>query len=337
MEAIPVANRGRKRFFKLIRLAISLGLLGYLLSKIEFSEVISALSTADPLWLGLAIAMLAIGKIIIGTRWRLLIEAQGVKIPLTSLISSILIGIFFGSLLPTRIGGDAVRAYDVANKGNVSFVSGLGSVLIDRILGVLGLALFAAMALLLARGALPASGAYALLVLVVLLAGIAILATLGHASTMEWILRKLRGIRLEAFSNKIAELGKSVGLIVRSGGVILIGLILSLVLQVVVVIQYALLGASLGLEIPLSYFFVAVPVALLILLLPASIGGIGLREAVFVFLLGNVAVSPHDAIALSWLAFGFLLLQAVVGGILFLLRGRPNVQQTKPLAVEHRS
>ncbi len=325
---------------KLVRVAISVGLLGYLLSKVESSEVISTLAKADPLWLGLAIAMLAIGKIIIGTRWRLLIEAQGVKIRLTSLISSILIGMFFGSVLPTKIGGDVVRAYDVTEKSDASIAYGLGSVVIDRILGVLGLALFAAFTLLLARGAFPDSGAYALPVVAVLIFATTMLAILIHAPLTDLISRKLHRLGLDGFSNKIVELREALSLMTKSRGVLLIGLTLSLMLQVVIVIYYALMGASLGLVIPFSYFFVAVPIALLILLLPVSINGIGLREAVFVYLLDKVSVSPHDAIALSWLAFAMLLLQAIVGGVLFVLRRRPNVRQTKPaeaLSTEHAS
>lgn len=340
MAALHVTHRNRKRYLKLVQVAISVGLLGYLLSKVELAEVISTLATADPLWLGLAIAMLAIGKIIIGTRWRLLIKVQGVKIPLTSLISSILIGMFFSSVLPTKIGGDVVRAYDVAEKSNDSFANGVGSVVIDRILGVLGLALFAAFTLLLARGAFPYSGAYALLVVAVLIFATTILAFLIYAPITDLISRKLRRLGLDGLSNKIAELREALSLITKSRGVLLIGLTLSLMLQVVIVIHYALLGASLGLEIPLPYFFVAVPIALLILLLPASINGIGLREAVFVYLLGKVSVLPHYAIALSWLAFAMLLLQAIAGGVLFVLRRRPNVRQKNPaeaLATEHAS
>jgi uncharacterized protein (TIRG00374 family) len=313
------------------------GLLVYLLSRVEFSEVISALATADPLWLVLALAMLAIGKIIIGTRWRLLIEAQGLRIPLISLISSILTGIFFGSLLPTKIGGDAVRAYDVADKGNASITEGVGSVVIDRALGILGLALFSSFTLLIARGTIELSGGYVGLVVVVLFIAIIAFGMLIYAPIADLVSQKLARHGLESFSSMIIELRKALNSMTESRKAISLGLLLSLILQVFIVIHYALLGESLGLAIPLSFYFVAVPIALLILILPASINGIGVREVIFVYLLGQVSVAPADAIALSWLAFSMLLLQAVIGGVLFALRGRANTQQTDTLAAEPRS
>ena len=64
-----------------------------------------------------------------------------------------------------------------------------------------------------------------------------------------------------------------------------------------------------------------VPVALVVLLVPFSINGIGIREGIFVYLLTGLGVQSKDAIALSWISFGLMLTQGIIGGIIFALRG----------------
>jgi hypothetical protein len=64
-----------------------------------------------------------------------------------------------------------------------------------------------------------------------------------------------------------------------------------------------------------------VPVALIVLLVPFSINGIGIREGIFVYLLTELGVQTRDAIALSWISFGLMLTQGLIGGIIFALRG----------------
>lgn len=334
MSADSISHRGHKWLLRLIRVAMSAGLLAYLLSRVELTEVLATLATTNPSWLGLAVVMLAAGKVILGLRWRVLVKARGLTIPLSSLISSILIGSFFSSTLPTEIGGDAFRAYDVSRKANARLADGLGSVVIDRILGALGLALFATLTLLLGRRAFPAPGGQLALVLAVLVTAIIVLATLAHPAFTGPIQRILHRVGWGGLSEVVSAFGDAVGSMMRSKGALSAGLALTLLLQVVVVIQYAFIAASLGLVIPFSYLLMAVPLALLVLLLPASISGIGLRETVFVYLLGRVSVTPHEAIALSWLAFGMLLLQAGVGAMLFAFRGRPELSRPEAVATD---
>jgi hypothetical protein len=87
------------------------------------------------------------------------------------------------------------------------------------------------------------------------------------------------------------------------------------------VLHYYLISLSLDLNISLVYFFIIIPIALVVLLFPFSINGIGLRENIYVILLSRIGVQASDAVALSWLAFGMLILQGAVGGIVFGLRG----------------
>ena len=97
-------------------------------------------------------------------------------------------------------------------------------------------------------------------------------------------------------------------------------LLFSLGLQINTVFHYYLIARGLGLEIPLIYFFAIVPLAVLILLLPVSINGIGVRENVYVFFLGQLGVGMAASIALSWISFALVLIFAVAGGVIYVVR-----------------
>jgi hypothetical protein len=63
-----------------------------------------------------------------------------------------------------------------------------------------------------------------------------------------------------------------------------------------------------------------VPLAVFAMMLPISINAIGLREGAFVFLLGMYGVEPSVSIGLAWIAYGLLVLQGLIGGILYAIR-----------------
>ena len=74
----------------------------------------------------------------------------------------------------------------------------------------------------------------------------------------------------------------------------------------------AALATALGLGIPFATLFALTPAALLVAMVPMSIGGWGVRELTFVYFLGTAGVSAEAALSLS-IAFG--LLRIVVGAI----------------------
>ena len=62
--------------------------------------------------------------------------------------------------------------------------------------------------------------------------------------------------------------------------------------------------------------------SLFVMMIPASVNGIGIREQIFVYLFGAFGTDAAAAISLAWLALAMVLLQAVAGGVLFALRKR---------------
>ncbi|NQT37216.1 MAG: flippase-like domain-containing protein, partial [Planctomycetes bacterium] len=95
--------------------------------------------------------------------------------------------------------------------------------------------------------------------------------------------------------------------------------LISVVYQTVGIVCTYLVGLSLGLNVPLGYYFVSVPIIWLLTMLPIAINGIGVREGGFVLFFTAAGASTADALLLSFLTFAQLLLIGLFGGVLYLV------------------
>jgi uncharacterized protein (TIRG00374 family) len=261
-----------------------------------------------------------VGKVLTGYRWQVLLAAQGIHIPLKTLIASVFVGQFFNSFLPTTVGGDAMRVYDTAAHSQETGKS-IMSVFADRLIGVFALASLALLGLLVAWSSGEEVGFFFTPVLAVFLVcalGIVLVFNSGLAA---WFEKAMRSLRLGNFADRVMRVNWSVHELRDKPGVLLLAFLISIALQINVVLFYYFIGVSLAMGVSLLYFFIIVPVALVVLLVPVSINGIGIREGIFVFLLTALNVAASEAIALSWLSFGLSLTQGVLGGIIFAFRG----------------
>lgn len=304
----------------ILKTFVSIALIIYLLSRTDYTAIYISLISAIPVYLLLALATLFLGKLITGYRWQLLLVAQDIKIPLKSLISSLFVGQFFNSFLPTTIGGDTIRAYDTA-AASKEYAKSVTTVFMDRFIGVLALVLLAVLALMVAFLMGEDVNYYLIPVLSVALLCIIGLVIVLNDLLIKLFARVLRRIRFNRIADQVENIYKSIQEMKVDPSTPLFAFGISLLLQINVVIFHYYISLALGLEVPILYYFIIVPVALTILIVPFSINGIGLREGVFVFLLAGIGISSSDAIALSLLSFFLVLTQAVIGGIIFAFRG----------------
>lgn len=310
--------KGKIQF--ILKALVSIALIAYLLSQTEYTAVFYSLISADPVYLFLALLTLFLGKLISGYRWQILLLAQNINIPLKSLIASLFVGQFFNSFLPTTIGGDAIRAYDTAVESKETAKS-VTTVFMDRFIGVLALVTLAVLAVPIAMALGEEVSYYLIPVLIVGLICTVGLVVVLNDSLVKVFADALRGMRLIRIADQVNKVYRSIQEMKGDAKVIWTAFGISLLLQVNVVLFHYLISLSLNLNVSIIYFFIIVPIALTILILPFSINGIGLREGIFVFLLAGIGVSASDAIAFSLLSFILVLTQAVIGGIIFALRG----------------
>jgi uncharacterized membrane protein YbhN (UPF0104 family) len=304
-----------------LRAAVSAGLIAWLLRRTDFAAVGQAFRAADLRFVGFAILLIPLGYLTSVRRWRLLLRAQGGDAPLPFLLQSLMVGIFFNNLLPSTIGGDAVRAWDTARAG-VDRATAVAVVLVDRFVGLLALVLFALAGLALS-GRFTADARIAAWVC----AGA---AGMGLAAALLFLPSRWLPAQLSRLGGPFGKIASALFAFQGKGSVLLRAFAWSLALQGLVVLNAWLLARALGVPIPLAGFFLIVPLGLFLMMLPVSINGIGVRESSYAFFFRAFGVAASLGVAVAWLDYGLILLQAVAGGAVYaIFRGR-----TQQLAAE---
>lgn len=310
----------KSAFVGALRLAVGLGALWFLLSRIEGDAAWSTFLAADARWLGAALLAQVGSKMCWVLRWdRLLAAARQRRSPL-ELLRLILLGLFFNNFLPTSVGGDVVRGVELA-RGGVPKALAATTVVADRLVGLVALALLAVLGgaagywLMPGQGPWVASVAFALFV-----------ATAITVVTRPQLLDRLGRI---SGSGPIVTKGKkvveSMSFVSGQRSAVLTALTFSLGLAACSALYHWSVARAVGIDVPVMSWFVIVPAVMLFAALPISLNGLGVRELGFVGFLGTQGVPDERATVFALLAFVGTLGFAVAGGVLFLAGDRSKV------------
>jgi uncharacterized protein (TIRG00374 family) len=307
----------------IIKVIVSASLIVYLLGyQIQNAdEIWKTMSSANLPLLFAAFSLHLVGYGLSSWRWQILLRAQQVHVPLLTLAMSYLVGIFFNAFLPSTVGGDVVRASDTSKIAG-SFTKAVLTVFVERLTGLIALLCLAVLAVPLISENWHTIGNMLWVFLGTFCFIAMAILSIWHRKTKDilGILLKKSGIRrLSLWWGKAREATDLFG---QNVLVLFSAVVISLLFQINVVVHYALIGKALGVEVPWLCYFAVVPIAMLILMVPASINGIGLREQVFIYLFAIFGVPPAAAVSIAWIAFGLILVQALFGGIAFAVRKR---------------
>src|SRR5580704_1565019 len=287
------------------RVLVSLALLYLALRGINFAGIQARLSQIKLLWIGLAV-LVAIFQILLGAlRWReisILCHA-----PLTDLqaFRYNMIGSFFNQTLPSSIGGDAVRLW-LVNRTGAGWRAATYSILTDRAIGLIALALIIVASLPWSYGMIADSNGRLALVIVdfaALSGGLGFLL-LGHLP-WKWLKTWWPTKHVHACS----VIANKVIFDRRSGPKIAL---LSLSIHVLAVVIAWCAVRSIAAPADFEQIFLLIPPIMLITMMPISIAGWGLREATMMVAFGYAGLAQMDGTVVSIL---FGLVYFVVGGL----------------------
>jgi len=248
-------------------------------------------------------------------RWQRLLQARGIHERLSWLVRAYFVAYTAGQLLPTAVGGDAVRIYETARRHTGRGGQVAGSVLLERALGGAATLALAGVGFVLALGRYDV-GAY-LWIEGAFVIGTIVLSVALFSRRIRPLLAKtvplLRAVRIErpirAAYEGIHAYRDHPGLL---GGVFS----LTLVVQAVRVLAIWLAGRAVGVELSPRPYYVMGPLLFLVLLVPFSVNGIAVRESFFVSFLGNLGVDADKAFATGFLFFVVTLCLSVPGAVL---------------------
>ncbi|MBN1660680.1 MAG: flippase-like domain-containing protein [Anaerolineae bacterium] len=305
----------RNRWLNVLKVVISLGVLALLVSRVDLAAVVRELGQMEWLPFLAALGLFLAGSFVRAYRWGVLVWALGVRVSWWRLVSLYFVGAFFTQFLPTGVGGDAVKMYELSRDDHRA-AAAISSVLVDRFLGLFVLFAMALVALVAGAGMIE-------LRLEVLIATVfvASVVAVGLILQRTWIERWGRRLGLNRLAGRVKivrELYESLHL--YGTGPLLRAMAASVVWNLILILGYYLLGCAVGIDLAPWYYFLLVPIISALLLLP-SVGGLGVREGGTVVLFVQAGVGEVQA---SALAAAYLLTNwanALVGAILYVAQG----------------
>ena len=313
----------------IVRLAITAAILAYLATTIDMAAAARATAAISPSHLMLVLLMVAIDRAVMILRWILLLRASGNPISTAGATRLFLVSSFIGSFLPAGIGADAARAYGLTRgnsfqapspKPQVPASEALASVAVDRLLGIVSLVLMAIIGVIAWTPDDPGDWRIPAAIIAALLACVAVFWA------NEWLRWLIPARRHEGFvTRRVLRLTDAVGRYRDRRGVLVHVLAWSIIVQVLRITQAYVLALGLGMTVPFTYFLLFMPLGLLLLLLPISISGFGLPQAMIVWLLQPMDVPDIQSLALSTL----IVLTGLAGnlpGLILWLRARNPVE-----------
>jgi uncharacterized protein (TIRG00374 family) len=308
-------KKTRNRILNFLKVVISLGVLAILLSKVDLEQVLRLMKEMDWLLFVAALLLFLSGSLVRAYRWGSLVWSLGVQVSWWRLVALYFVGAFFSLFLPTGVGGDAVKMYELSRDDGKT-AAAISSVVVDRFLGLFVLL---AMALLALVGGYRLVTPEARLIIAVLFVGSLIGVVLVLQRTwIEALGRRLGLDRLLGRIKILRELYESLHLYGKAA--LLRATTASIVWNLILVLGYYLLGLAVGIDLSLWCFFLFIPIISVLLMVP-SLGGLGIREGGTVLLFSQVGVDQHQALALA-LAFDLTLLaNGLIGAVIYIVQG----------------
>lgn len=302
-----------------LKLILTVILLGALLRLVGWRETWVTLRSANPRYLVLAVFLYMLTMWVRAWRWQVFLEGQGIRVPASRLTYLYFVGSFFNMVLPSGMGGDVVKYYELArhDRGDQAHFRArvASSVLADRICGLMVLFLMGTAVAPWARG-LGIEMTLALLVALTL-AGVVGLALVLNVRVREWFETHVPFAR--ALINRRGIRGLYASLDGYTRPILLRATFYSLLFNILIIIINVVIGWAYNVHIDLMYYLIFVPIFSFTLALPISINGLGVREGAYVALFTQAGVAHSVALAMSLTFYAVTLAIGLMGGVLYVV------------------
>ncbi|MBU1045147.1 MAG: flippase-like domain-containing protein [Candidatus Omnitrophica bacterium] len=314
----------RKSIFALSRIFISVALLGFLafLMRDKLDDLLQVIKKVNvPLFFFSILFILPL-VLLSSLRLQCFLSVQGIYFKLHETIKLNLIGYFFNNFMPSTVGGDVAKIYYVKRRSG-DYTRPFSAILIDRIIGLAALIVFAAIAVMFWGKLINsiAAKSIVLLSLLFLISAICLIYFRIANNVWGWLLGLRVFIRLK---KKILNISKAINLY-RGSKALLLGFSFSCLSHGLMAVYAFCLAKTLNIDLALPIFLILIPVVSLISCLP-SLNGLGIREGAFVYFFKEF-IAPEQALALSILYFAQMIILSCIGGLVYLFNGAEIIKE----------
>ncbi|MBI3602410.1 MAG: flippase-like domain-containing protein [Candidatus Omnitrophica bacterium] len=293
-----------------LRFGLSAALLTWLFSRIDYKHTWAAVKGADKSYLLAAFAVFFVTNMMILGRWMILMKALRLQFKDLSGVRWFFIGLFCNLFLPTSVGGDVIKALGLAKETGYR-PKVFASIVLDRLTGFTAIVLVAFVSFFFGRQMI---GDSSLIIAIVCMAGVSLglAVVLFSHRIFSWACKafktwpRIKEGLMSLHYDIVLMRGKQKQFVATVG--------ISALAQIVLAYDFYLTAQGMHQHISFVYFIIFSPLVCVVTSLP-SIGGLGVREIGWVYLLSKVGVPQGVALGLSLINFAFMILVGLVGGI----------------------
>src|SRR5262249_35292242 len=252
--------------------------------------------------------------ILLTARWREIATVCHATLAFISALQITFIATFFNQVLPSTVGGDGARIWLFARQG-AGWAKATYSVLVDRIVGLVVLALIVIACLPYTFTLIDDSIARAVLLVIGLgtVAGTALVLVIGLQFGQffnRWTFTR----HLSSALNIVAAVGKSP----RSATIVLA---CSVAIQLLTVVAAWCCVKAVAAPVSFAQVLFLIPPVILISSMPVSIAGWGVRESSAIMAFAYAGLSQSDGLIVSILFGAATFVVGVIGGIIWIVSG----------------
>ncbi len=311
----------KNRSVRIVGTVLVTGLAGlYIVSKIDLGQTAHTMADASIGWLALSAFLTVITVPPQAYRWKLLLRARGVEESLLWLTRAYFVSYAVGQVLPTGVGGDASRIFETTKRhpGEGSPIA--GSVVLERAIGGAVTLVLVAVGFLLALGHYPV-GPYLWVEAVFVVGTIAAGFVVFSARLRRHLRRSVPLLRRARIEPVVRAAYEGIHGYRHHTRTLLAVAGITTLAQLCRIAAIWAGGRAVGVELGLRPYVVLGPLLFLVMLVPFTINGAGVREAFFVSFLTRIGVDSDAAFATGFIFFLMTLLLALPGLIVILWEG----------------
>lgn len=316
----------KKKLLTLLQIIVTLGILFWVFHDPKTrTEMAAAIRAANPWWVLAAVAAFGNVMLLAILRWQILLRVQGIVISWWRTSALVLIGMFFNVLVPGNTGGDVFKIFYLLKEAPHKKAQALLTVLIDRIIGLLGLMLIAVFIVWQRYDWLQQTEITRTLtwtLLLILLGSFGVIAFAFLISSLRLAEKLPAKMPLR---DKIIDMSVAYTAYAKAWKASLLSMLISFGVHLSVFYVFYAAARALATKVPITDFFALMPIVSVITSLPISVGGAGAREWLFQTLLGKLCGVPESqAFVISLLGFVVGIFWAGIGGVIYLFYRSSN-------------
>ncbi|MCP4428387.1 MAG: flippase-like domain-containing protein [Chloroflexi bacterium] len=317
----------RKHLSTLLKIGVTVVGIILIATKMDLSQIAAVLVKINWAWFALALGLVTASLFLRAYRWQLLLRGLGVHAPFKRLANLYFVGNFFNAFLPSGFGGDVMRVVEAAR--NIPVGVAAGTVLVDRLTGLLMLFVMGLLALPFRPDSFSAEQTWIVAAVSVLglIAGFVLLEGSLIRRFGDWLPGKLSPVGDGPIAQVLAA--------VQGCGwtAVFQALAVSTLFNLTLTAWWWMAGIALGFQISYGYYLLVIPILSITLLVP-SISGLGVRENIAPFLFAPAGLIGEEAAALSLLVFLLMRIASLFGAPVYVISHlRQNKKETaKPIS-----